>query len=79
MLALGFQEQLDAIKGQVRPDRQMVLTSATCPEPVQRLIETWVADPVVLRVKARSSNATAASAASGTTAAEVRGLGVAWG
>ena len=51
----------------------MVLTSATCPEPVQRLIETWVANPVVLRVKVRKSNATAASAASGTTATEVRG------
>lgn len=72
LLALGFQEQLDAIRGQIRPDRQMVLTSATCPEPVQRLIETWVANPVVLRVKVRKSNATAASAASGTTATEAK-------
>lgn len=73
MLALGFVEQLDAIKGQIRPDRQVVLTSATCPEPVQQIILTWIKEPVVVRVKV--SSAAAAEAINAAEGAETEVVG----
>lgn len=51
LLSLGFKEQIDSIFGRVRPDRQLSFFSATCPKPVQELIEQWMPDPVFIRTR----------------------------
>jgi len=42
MLDMGFEPQLNCILGQVRPDRQMLLYSATWPKEVRQLAKEYV-------------------------------------
>jgi superfamily II DNA/RNA helicase len=42
MLAMGFEEQVRAILTAIRPDRHVAVLSATCTDPVQRLLKTMV-------------------------------------
>lgn len=49
MLSLGFAEQLDAIGKQLRPDRQIVLFSATFPGKLRDLCNAWVPNSIVIR------------------------------
>nr|WMV69927.1 putative ATP-dependent RNA helicase DDX5/DDX17 [Euglena gracilis]BDX17143.1 probable ATP-dependent RNA helicase DDX5/DDX17 F [Euglena gracilis] len=44
MLAMGFEEQVRAILGCIRPDRHVAVLSATCSAPVQRLLQSLVKD-----------------------------------
>jgi len=42
MLDMGFEPQLNALMGQVRPDRQMMMFSATWPKDVRALARTYL-------------------------------------
>ena len=56
MLDLGFEPDIRAILGAVRPlsQRQTLLFSATWPEAVQKLAHEFVKDPVTIRVGTES-------------------------
>eukprot|EP00249_Psilotum_nudum_P022633 c28591_g1_i1 orf=474-2897(-) len=46
MFDLGFEPQIRSIVGQIRPDRQTLLFSATMPRKVERLAREILSDPV---------------------------------
>eukprot|EP01034_Spumella_vulgaris_P023791 gene23791-30060_t len=52
MLTMGFFDQLSAISGQIRPDRQTLLFSATFPGRLREIADTWVPNAVVIRCNA---------------------------
>lgn len=49
MLSLGFEEQLNQILSQIRPDRQTVLFSASFPGRLREAASRWMRDEVVIR------------------------------
>eukprot|EP00268_Persea_americana_P027227 TRINITY_DN26671_c0_g1_i1.p1 TRINITY_DN26671_c0_g1~~TRINITY_DN26671_c0_g1_i1.p1 ORF type:complete len:772 (-),score=149.11 TRINITY_DN26671_c0_g1_i1:2598-4913(-) len=50
MFDLGFEPQIRSIVGQIRPDRQTLLFSATMPRKVERLAREILVDPVRVTV-----------------------------
>eukprot|EP01018_Ginkgo_biloba_P008927 Gb_12460 [translate_table: standard] len=50
MFDLGFEPQIRSIVGQIRPDRQTLLFSATMPRKVERLAREILSDPVRVTV-----------------------------
>jgi ATP-dependent RNA helicase DeaD len=52
MLDLGFLEDVEMILSRCPSGRQTGLFSATVPPEIQRLAETWMLDPVTIRVRA---------------------------
>jgi ATP-dependent RNA helicase DDX5/DBP2 len=46
MLDMGFEPQIRSVLGQVRPDRQLMLWSATWPREVQSIAAQFLVDPV---------------------------------
>uniref|UniRef100_A0A1D1Y952 RNA helicase n=1 Tax=Anthurium amnicola TaxID=1678845 RepID=A0A1D1Y952_9ARAE len=50
MFDLGFEPQIRSIVGQIRPDRQTLLFSATMPQKVERLAREILTDPVRVTV-----------------------------
>ncbi len=50
MLDMGFEIQLKQILGQLRPDRQMLMWSATWPTKVQSLASEFFRDPITIQV-----------------------------
>ncbi|XP_036295974.1 DEAD box protein 53 [Pipistrellus kuhlii] len=50
MLDMGFQYQIMKILMDVRPDRQTVMTSATWPDPIRRLAQTYLKEPMMVYV-----------------------------
>ncbi|OMO63998.1 hypothetical protein CCACVL1_22119 [Corchorus capsularis] len=50
MFDLGFEPQIRSIVGQIRPDRQTLLFSATMPRKVEKLAREILADPVRVTV-----------------------------
>lgn len=50
MFDLGFEPQIRSIVGQIRPDRQTLLFSATMPRRVERLAREILSDPVRITV-----------------------------
>lgn len=46
MLDMGFEPQIRAILSQVRPDRQMLMWSATWPKEIQQLARDFLKDPI---------------------------------
>ncbi|XP_023951126.2 probable ATP-dependent RNA helicase DDX43 [Bicyclus anynana] len=50
MLDMGFEPQIKISLFDVRPDRQVVMTSATWPPGVRRLAETYMKDPIQVNV-----------------------------
>ncbi|KAL6225708.1 hypothetical protein ACLB2K_004557 [Fragaria x ananassa] len=50
MFDLGFEPQIRSIVGQIRPDRQMLLFSATMPRKVETLAREILSDPVRVTV-----------------------------
>lgn len=50
MLDMGFEPQIMKILIDIRPDRQTIMTSATWPEGVRRLGESYMTDPVQVTV-----------------------------
>jgi superfamily II DNA/RNA helicase len=49
MLAMGFQEQLDMISKQIRPDRQAVLFSATFPGKLRDVATSYIGEAITIR------------------------------
>ncbi|KAJ9073204.1 hypothetical protein DSO57_1019096 [Entomophthora muscae] len=52
LLDLGFEPQVTSIAGNIRPDRQTLLFSATFPNVIERLARRLLADPVRITVGA---------------------------
>ena len=50
MLDMGFEPQVRAVLGQIRPDRQTLMWSATWPKRVQELANTFLKNPVRIRI-----------------------------
>ncbi|KFM26554.1 DEAD-box ATP-dependent RNA helicase 24 [Auxenochlorella protothecoides] len=50
MFDMGFEPQIRSILGQIRPDRQLLLFSATMPMKVERLANDALSGPVRIRV-----------------------------
>lgn len=50
MFDLGFEPQIRSIVGQIRPDRQTLLFSATMPQKVERLAREILTDPIRVTV-----------------------------
>ncbi|XP_016070883.1 PREDICTED: DEAD box protein 53, partial [Miniopterus natalensis] len=50
MLDMGFELQLMKILSDVRPDRQTIMTSATWPDTIRRLAQTYLKDPMIVYV-----------------------------
>ena len=46
MLDMGFEPQIRSVLGQVRPDRQMMMWSATWPKEIQQLAGAFLQNPV---------------------------------
>ena len=66
MLMLGFKDQIDAICSNIRPDRQMLLFSATFPGPLQEAVTEWVGpDQGLVTVRARRDRIDAGDSAGG--------------
>ncbi|KAI1712661.1 DEAD/DEAH box helicase domain-containing protein [Ditylenchus destructor] len=57
MLDMGFEPQIRKIVGQIRPDRQTLMFSATWPKDVQALAADFQFDPVFLNVGSRELSA----------------------
>lgn len=53
MLNMGFIEDIEAILGQIPSERQTLLFSATMPAPIQKIAETFMKNPQVVRVKTK--------------------------
>lgn len=50
MLDMGFEPQIRAILGQVRPDRQTLMFSATWPREVQNMARDFLCNPIQVRI-----------------------------
>ncbi|CAH1978956.1 unnamed protein product [Acanthoscelides obtectus] len=50
MLDMGFEPQIRKILGQVRPDRQTLMWSATWPKEVKKLAADFMKNPIQLNV-----------------------------
>uniref|UniRef100_G3T7N6 RNA helicase n=1 Tax=Loxodonta africana TaxID=9785 RepID=G3T7N6_LOXAF len=50
MLDLGFEHQIMKILLDVRPDRQTIMTSATWPDSVRRVAQSYLKDPMIVYV-----------------------------
>src|SRR5699024_3525803 len=53
MLNMGFIDDIEAILSEVPDDRQTLLFSATMPDPIRRIAERFMKEPVTVRVKAK--------------------------
>lgn len=49
MLDMGFEPQIRKIIGQIRPDRQVLMWSATWPKQVQALAEEFLVDYIQVK------------------------------
>lgn len=50
MLNMGFQEDIDKILAAIKNDRRIWLFSATMPNPIRRIIDTYMIDPTEVSV-----------------------------
>ena len=50
MLDMGFEPQIRKTLLDIRPDRQTIMTSATWPNSVRRLAESYMCNPVQVQV-----------------------------
>ncbi|MEO1525043.1 MAG: DEAD/DEAH box helicase [Planctomycetota bacterium] len=57
MLNMGFQEDVEFVLGHTPPGRQVALFSATLPEPIQKISQQYLSDPVRVRIKRKSVTA----------------------
>lgn len=53
MLNMGFIEDIEAILKEVPEERQTLLFSATMPDPIRKIAENFMHDPVQIKVKAK--------------------------
>jgi len=57
MLEMGFQQDIEKILGQCRPDRQTVMFSATWPKEVQHIAESYMTKPIRVQIGSLDLNA----------------------
>ena len=57
MLDMGFEPQIRKILGQIRPDRQTLMWSATWPKEVQGLARDFLKDHIVIKIGSSSLKA----------------------
>ena len=50
MLDMGFEPQVRMVMNQIRPDRQVLMWSATWPSSIQALANEFLKDPIKLRI-----------------------------
>jgi len=50
MLDMGFEKQLRTIFSQIRPDRHILMWSATWAKEVQHLARDYITDPVTIHI-----------------------------
>lgn len=50
MLDMGFEAEIKKILLDIRPDRHTVMTSATWPQQVRRLANTYMTNPIQVNV-----------------------------
>lgn len=50
MLDMGFEPQIRKIMGQIRPDRQVLMWSATWPKEVKNLAEEYLIDYIQVNI-----------------------------
>jgi ATP-dependent RNA helicase DDX42 len=55
MLSLGFEKQIRSILSQIRPDRQILLFSATMKKSIETLIKDLVSNPLKIIIGNESS------------------------
>ena len=53
MLNMGFIEDIESILSTVPDERQTLLFSATMPDPIRKIAERFMHEPVLVRVKAK--------------------------
>ncbi|WP_102349555.1 DEAD/DEAH box helicase [Bacillus sp. Marseille-P3661] len=53
MLNMGFIEDIESILKEVPEERQTLLFSATMPDPIRKIAENFMSDPVLVKVKAK--------------------------
>lgn len=53
MLNMGFIEDIESILSTVPDERQTLLFSATMPDPIRKIAETFMKDPTLVKVKAK--------------------------
>lgn len=53
MLNMGFIEDIEAILSEVPTERQTLLFSATMPDPIRKIAETFMKNPTLVRIKAK--------------------------
>jgi ATP-dependent RNA helicase DeaD len=55
MLRMGFIEDVETILAQAPPERQTALFSATMPREIRRVAQSYLRDPVEVRIEARTT------------------------
>ncbi len=55
MLRMGFVEEVEDILAQTPAGRQVALFSATMPPPIRKIADRYLDDPVVVKIKAKTS------------------------
>ena len=58
MLRMGFIDDVEDILRRTPPARQVALFSATMPEPIRRIAQNHLRDPVEVRIKAKTTTVT---------------------
>ncbi len=53
MLNMGFVEDIESILSNIPTERQTLLFSATMPAPIQKIAQTFMKDPQIVRVKTK--------------------------
>ena len=59
MLRMGFIDDVEQILEHTPAERQIALFSATMPEPIRRVTQKYLRDPVEIRIKAKTQTVTA--------------------
>jgi len=59
MLRMGFIDDVEQILEHTPPERQIALFSATMPEPIRRVTQKYLRDPVEIRIQAKTKTVTA--------------------
>jgi ATP-dependent RNA helicase DeaD len=57
MLRMGFIDDVEAILQKTPPTRQVALFSATMPESIKRIAQTYLKDPAEIAIQARPQTA----------------------
>ena len=57
MLRMGFIDDVEAVLKKTPPTRQIALFSATMPAPIKRIAQTYLRDPVEVKIAAKTTTA----------------------